>query len=155
MWPLLVQHGQRGREVSTILGIDPGKHTGVAIFIGGKLTELRTTDPQGVAALLDEIQPERVVFEDSRLTRSTWARGVSPAAMRKIARNVGQIDAWCTQLVELCAARGIVAHGISPKGKGAKVSAVQFMKLTGYTGRSNQHQRDAAMVAWPVRGARP
>ena len=140
--------------MTTIIGIDPGKHTGVAIFTGGRLTELRTTDPQGVAALLDEIQPERVVFEDSRLTRATWARGVSPAAMRKIARNVGQIDAWCTQLVDLCAARGIVAHGISPKGKGSKVTAVQFAKLTGYTGRTNAHQRDAAMVAWPVRGAR-
>ena len=140
--------------MTTIIGIDPGKHTGVAIFTGGRLTELRTTDPQGVAALLDEIQPERVVFEDSRLTRATWARGVSPAAMRKIARNVGQIDAWCTQLVDLCAARGIVAHGISPNGKGAKVTAVQFAKLTGYTGRTNAHQRDAAMVAWPVRGAR-
>jgi hypothetical protein len=140
--------------MTTILGIDPGKHTGVAVFHKGQLTELRTTDPSGVAALLDEIQPERVVFEDSRLTRATWGRGVSPAALRKIARNVGQIDAWCTQLVDLCAARGIVAHGISPKGKGAKVSAVEFMKLTGFAGRSNQHQRDAAMVAWPVRGAR-
>jgi hypothetical protein len=140
--------------MTTIIGIDPGKHTGVAIFIKGKLTALRTTDPQGVAALLDEIQPERVVFEDSRLTRATWVRGVSPAALRKIARNVGQIDAWCTQLVDLCAARGIVAHGISPKGKGAKLNAEQFKKLTGWTGRSNQHERDAAMVAWPVRGAR-
>ena len=140
--------------MTTIIGIDPGKHTGVAIFTAGRLTELRTTDPQGVAALLDEIQPERVVFEDSRLTRATWARGVSPAAMRKIARNVGQIDAWCTQLVDLCAARGIVAHGISPKGKGAKVGPVQFNKQTGWVGRSNQHTRDAAMVAWPVRGAR-
>jgi hypothetical protein len=138
----------------TVLGIDPGKHTGVAIFRNGALTELRATDPNGVAALLDEIQPDRVVFEDSRLTRATWSRGVSPAAMRKIARNVGQIDAWCSQLVDLCAVRGIVAHGISPKNKGAKLSAVQFMKLTGYAGRTNQHQRDAAMVAWPYRGAR-
>lgn len=140
--------------MTTIIGIDPGKFTGVAIFIGGRLTELRTTDPNGVAALLDEIQPERVVFEDSRLTRATWGRGVSPAAMRKIARSVGQIDAWCSQLVDLCAVRGIVAHGISPKGKGAKLDAARFMRLTGYAGRTNQHERDAAMVAWPYRGAR-
>lgn len=138
----------------TIIGLDPGKFTGVAIFTNGALTELRTTTPHGVAALLDEIQPDRVVFEDSRLTRATWSRGVSPAAIRKIARNVGQIDAWCSQLVELCAARGIVAHGISPKGKGAKLNAAQFMKLTGYAGRSNEHERDSAMVAYPYRKAR-
>jgi hypothetical protein len=140
--------------MSTIIGIDPGAKTGVAIFVKGKLTELRTTTPNGVAALLDEIQPERVVFEDSRLTSPTWARGVSPAAMRKIARNVGQVDAWCSQLVDLCAARGIFAHGISPRSKGAKLTAVRFEALTGYAGRSNQHQRDAAHVAWPYRGAR-
>lgn len=138
----------------TIIGIDPGKFTGVAIFTKGALTELRTTDPSGVAALLDEIQPERVVFEDSRLTRATWSRGVSPAAMRKIARNVGQIDAWCSQLVDLCAARGIVAHGISPKNKGAKLNAARFKLLTGWVGSSNEHQRDAAHVAWKYRGAR-
>lgn len=137
-----------------ILGIDPGKNTGVAVFAGGKLFGLYTTDPNGVAAMLDRYNPERVVFEDSRLTRATWGRGVSPAALRKIARNVGQIDAWCTQLVDLCAARGIVAHGISPKGKGAKLDAAKFKALTGFDGRSNQHERDAAVVAWPYRGAK-
>lgn len=140
--------------MTIIIGIDPGKHTGVAIFTAGRLTELRTTDPQGVAALLDEIQPERVVFEDSRLTRATWARGVSPAAMRKIARNVGQIDAWCTLITAVCADLGIAAHGISPVGKGGKLNAAEFERLTGWTGRSNPHERDAAVVAWKYRGAR-
>jgi hypothetical protein len=139
--------------MSRIVGIDPGQKTGVAIFIRGALTEVRTTTPNGVAALLDEIQPERVVFEDSRLTKATWGRDVSPAALRKIARNVGQIDAWCSQLVDLCAARGIVAHGISPKGKGAKLNAERFKAVTGWVGRSNAHERDAAMVAWAYRRA--
>jgi hypothetical protein len=138
----------------TLMGIDPGRKTGVAVFAGGKLFGLYTTDPNGVAAMLDRYNPERVIFEDSRLTRSTWARGVSPAAMRKIARNVGQVDAWCSQLVDLCAARGIVAHGISPKGKGAKLTAEQFAKATGWTSRCNQHERDACMVAYPYRRAK-
>jgi hypothetical protein len=140
--------------MSIVMGIDPGKNTGVAVFAGGRLYGLFTTDPNGVAAMLDRYNPERVVFEDSRLTRATWARGVSPAALRKIARNVGQIDAWCSQLVELCAARAIVAHGISPKGKGAKLNAAQFAALTGWTSRSNEHERDACVVAWPYRGAK-
>jgi hypothetical protein len=138
----------------TLMGIDPGRKTGVAVFAGGKLFGLYTTDPNGVAAMLDRYNPERVIFEDSRLTRPTWARSVSPAAMRKIARNVGQVDAWCSQLVDLCAARGIVAHGISPKGKGAKLNAEQFAKATGWTSRCNSHERDACMVAWPYRRAK-
>jgi hypothetical protein len=138
----------------TLMGIDPGRKTGVAVFAGGKLFGLYTTDPNGVAAMLDRYNPERVIFEDSRLTRPTWARSVSPAAMRKIARNVGQVDAWCSQLVDLCAARGIVAHGISPRGKGAKLNAEQFAKATGWTSRCNSHERDACMVAWPYRRAK-
>lgn len=137
----------------TLMGIDPGRKTGVAVFAGGKLFGLYTTDPNGVAAMLDRYNPDRVIFEDSRLTRPTWARSVSPAAMRKIARNVGQVDAWCSQLVDLCAARGIVAHGISPKGKGAKLNAERFAKATGWTSRCNSHERDACMVAWPYRRA--
>jgi hypothetical protein len=140
--------------MTTIIGIDPGKHTGIAVFAGGRLFGLYTTDPNGVAAMLDRYNPGRVVFEDSRLIRATWGRGVSPAALRKIARNVGQIDAWCSQLVELCAARDIVAHGISPKGKGAKLNAAQFKALTGFDGRSNEHERDACVVAWPYRRAK-
>lgn len=139
--------------MNIILGVDPGQHTGVAVFQNGVLTYLRTITPADVDALLEELEPQRVVFEDSRLIRPTWGRGVSPAAMRKISRNVGQIDAWCAQLVELCMRRGVAAHGISPKGKGAKLNAKQFAQVTGWTARSNAHERDAAMVAWPFRSA--
>ena len=48
----------------------------------------------------------------------------------------------------------IQAHGISPKGKGAKVNAERFEQVTGWTGASNEHTRDAAMVAYPYRNAK-
>lgn len=136
----------------TIIGIDPGAKTGVAIFNKGLLTELRTTTPSGVAALLDEIQPERVVFEDSRLTSPVWSRGTTAAARIKIARNVGQVDAICGLICEACGRIGIEALGISPKNKGAKLDAERFSQVTGWATRSNQHERDAAMVAWMYRG---
>jgi hypothetical protein len=40
----------------------------------------------------------------------------------------------------------ISAHGISPKHKGRKLDAETFNKLTGWQKKSNQHERDAAMV---------
>lgn len=139
--------------MTTILGIDPGSHTGVAIFRAGQLCELRTIEPHQIDALLSELKPARVVFEDSRLQSHTWSKAPSRAAAAKMARNVGEIDAWCRLITAICARLGIAAHGISPLAKGAKVKAEQFAALTGWAGSSNEHTRDAAMVAWRYRRA--
>lgn len=137
--------------MSLILGMDPGANTGVARYENGKLVALRTIAPQDIAAVLEEIRPARVVFEDSRLQTHTWTKAASRAAAAKMARNVGQVDAWCVLITAICERLGIACHGISPAAKGAKVDAARFAALTGWEGSSNEHTRDAAMVAWPYR----
>lgn len=139
--------------MSIIMGIDPGANTGIAIYRAGVLAELQTIEPHQLAETIAVIYPARVVFEDSRLQTHTWKRGVNNAAQLKIARDVGQIDAWCRLIVSTCERLKIPAHGISPKHKGAKLDARQFTALTGWAGRSNEHSRDAACVAWQFRGA--
>ena len=134
-----------------IIGIDPGAHTGIAIYHGGKLQALHTIEPHRVAEFLTGAN--RVVFEDSRLTSFMFTTVKSRAAALKMARNVGEVDAWCKLIVALCADLGIPAYGISPKGKGAKVKAPAFEVLTGWAASSNEHTRDAAMIAWPYRTA--
>lgn len=136
-----------------ILGIDPGLKTGVAHFDGGKLVRLETIHPADIPQLLQQHRPARVVFEDSRLQSHVWKRGTGVAAAAKIARNVGEVDAWCRLIVATCERLGIAAHGISPQGKGAKLDAAQFEHLTGWSQRSNQHERDSALVAWTFRRA--
>ena len=114
-----------------------------------------TVEPVHIARLLDGHQPERVIYEDSRLQSHVWAGAAkSKAAAVKIGRNVGEVDAWCKLIVAVCAQLDIPAHGISPKGKGAKVGAADFERITGWTDSSNEHTRDAAMVAWPYRGGK-
>lgn len=137
--------------MSTILGIDPGAHTGVARIEGGQLVSLQTIAPHEIERTLREAAPDRVIFEDSRLQSHIWTRGKSVAATAKMARNVGQIDAWCRLITAVCGELGIPAHGISPKSKGAKTKEAAFVEATGWQGRSNEHTRDAAMVAWPYR----
>lgn len=137
-----------------ILGIDPGANTGMATYIGGKLAHLDTIAPVDIAARIELARPARVVFEDSRLESFTWTTVKSRAAALKMARNVGEVDAWCKLIVAVCAKFDIPAHGISPTRKGAKLDAPRFAALTGWTGPSNEHTRDAAMVAWPYRSAR-
>ncbi len=139
--------------MTTILGIDPGVNTGVAIFKAGSLHALLTIEPHMLPALIDMHKPGRVVFEDSRLQTHVWTRGRTMAANCKMARNVGEIDAWCRLITAVCGELKIAAHGISPEQKGAKLNSMQFRQQTGWEGKSNQHERDAAMVAWPYRRA--
>lgn len=134
-----------------LIGIDPGQSTGIAIYEAGQLVELLTLQPHRVAQALQGA--DKVVFEDSRLQSHTWTRGKSIAATAKMARNVGQIDAWCSYIQAVCLDYGIDSHGVSPAGKGAKLDASRFQVVTGWTGASNQHTRDAAMVAFPYRRA--
>ena len=140
--------------MSTVIGIDPGASTGIAIFHNGALVKLITIAPWEIQEELATYGADRVVFEDSRLTSPVWSRKTNAAARMKIARNVGQVDAWCSLITAVCGNMGIPAHGISPKGKGAKLDADQFSARTGWVGRCNHHERDSAMVAWPYRGAK-
>lgn len=137
-----------------ILGIDPGADTGVAVFEDGALSRLITIEPMHIGRLLDGHNPERVIFEDIRLQSHVWVKAKTRAAAVKIGRNIGEVDAWCKLIVAECSERGIPAHGISPKVKGAKIEKQdEFNRITGWTGKSNQHERDAAMCALPYRGA--
>lgn len=135
-----------------LIGLDPGANTGVAIFRDGRLVDLHTIEPWDVPRLLAGHLPKRVVFEDSRLQSHTWTKVSNRAAAMKMARNVGQVDAWCNLITATCERLGIAAHGISPAGKGGKIKAEEFAAITGWASPSNEHQRDAAMVAWRYRG---
>ena len=139
--------------MSIILGIDPGVNTGIAIFKRGALYTLVTIAPHQIGSFITDSAPSRVIFEDSRLTSFMFNQVKSRPAALKMARNVGEIDAWCRVITSVCADLRIPAHGISPAGKGAKVKAPEFARITGWLAKSNEHERDAAMVAFKYRGA--
>lgn len=136
-----------------IMGIDPGAHTGIATYQKGELVALQTIEPHQIGAYLLEAKPSRVIFEDSRLISFMFTQVKSRAAALKMARNVGEIDGWCRVITAVCGELGIACHGISPKAKGAKVGAAEFARVTGWLASSNEHTRDAAMVAFPYRRA--
>lgn len=136
-----------------LIGIDPGKQTGIAVYHGGVLVQLRTVSPSEVAEVLSASGPTRVIMEDSRLQSAVFNRPVSQRAMLKIARNVGEVDQICRRIEAVCETAGIELVRVSPQRKGAKLNAARFKEITGWAGRSNQHERDAAMCAHPYRRA--
>ena len=138
-----------------ILGIDPGASTGLALFSDGRIFSLETIEPWDIERAIRAHNPWRVIFEDSRLQTHAWnARSKSTfGEALATARSLGQVDALCSLICELCGDIGMPAHGISPAAKGKKLKAAAFAQITGWTRRSNQHERDAAMCAWPFRRA--
>ena len=157
-------HAKRWRVVWSdggcmlILGLDPGASTGLAVFVGGELQTLQTISPLEIERKLRDYgkhKPARVIFEDSRLQSRAWtarSKGNHGTALAT-ARSLGQVDAWCSLITALCAELEIPALGISPAQKGSKLDAKVFAAVAGWRRRTNQHERDAAMVAWPYRGA--
>lgn len=124
------------------MGIDPGEHTGVALYEAGQLKALSEVAPEDIQQTLADHahMVALVVFEDSRLESAVWTSvGTLPVRLN-MARKVGQIDGFCKIIERTCQKLGIPCHGISPKDKsgsktGGKVDALDF-------------KRDAAMVAW-------
>ena len=136
-----------------VIGIDPGLNTGIAIYEDGKLTELLTIEPINLADIFSHYsgEPLFVVFEDSRLQSHIWIPSQSKGVAANIARKVGMVDAWCYMIERLCESYDIAYMRVSPKAKGEKLNAEDFKRITGWKGKSNQHERDAAMVAWQFR----
>lgn len=148
-WLMLTCHSDPGM---VIFGVDPGLSTGLARYEAGRLVVLVTLHPSDLLREILSARPGLVVFEDSRMTPHTWTRpGTSARAQVKIARNVGQIDAWCKQIEDLCTRSSIAFIPRSPRDKGSKVDADTFNRLVGWNKNSNEHERDAALVAWPFR----
>ena len=136
-----------------VIGIDPGVNMGVAIYEDGELIDLLTVEPLGLVDIINAYaaHPLFIAFEDSRLQSHVWLPSQSKGVAANISRKVGMVDAWCYMIERLCKYYDVAYMRISPKAKGEKLNAEDFKHITGWTGKSNQHERDAAMVAWQFR----
>ena len=152
--------------MSVVIGIDPGATTGVAVFKDGTLTILdslkRLSFITQLEILFDDYKAEgkNVIMEDSRMdpfwvdNKSQRVRTALPVMIRA-ARNLGQVDCMCNLIHELCDEWGVPIICVSPKQKGAKITSHEaFVQMSGWDGRSNQHERDAWLVAHRYRHIR-
>lgn len=131
-----------------LLGIDPGANTGLALYRDGKLVALRTVEPLMLIETIKAVCPDAIAIEDSRLQGAIWHSG---RGQSKIARDVGRIDGWCDLIEATAKWLGCQFIPVSPKGKGGKADAATFKLVTGWTGQTNSHERDAAMIGWPMK----
>lgn len=125
--------------------IDPGKRTGVAVFVGGNLTTLRTFDWNKELFELMEFIKSFAFDEGARFLIEVPKRG-APGYKR---RGVAMVTQKAQTLVALATGFGADVSTVEPNYKFTKVTPAQFSTyFPGWDGRSSSHARDAAMIGW-------
>lgn len=128
-----------------IVGVDPGKHTGLVAVQDGKLVRAATVGAHQAWAmcLMWAADPgiSLIVLEDARL------RGGSKAA----AQGAGSVKRDCTLWLEWAAMHAVPIRSVRPDPRATKWPADRFARLTGWTGRTSSHARDAALLVWGLR----
>ena len=137
------------------IGIDPGTHTGVAVWDTGegKFLSLETLPIHRALEKVKEMthpfwhmdklyhEDIQVVFEDAR-QRTWYGKGDTNAKLQ----GAGSVKRDCSIWEDFCKDYGI-PYWAKPPVKGAtKVSADYFKMVSHWTGRTSEHSRDAAML---------
>jgi len=138
------------------VGIDPDlKASGVAVVIGGKLVSINNIRFPDLIEFLTGVGDKAdmlVKLENPEANKGLFAAhsNKNKAVSIRVATNVGQVMAVARLLHEMLVHHGYAVKLVSPlKGaaKKCKDDAEYFKKITGWQGRSNADQRDAAMIA--------
>lgn len=128
-----------------IIGIDPGVNTGLAINDNGIYTLFTCGIIEAMAhiRMVISMEPQSEIFvrfEDAR--KRNWFGN----AGREQLQGAGSIKRDSAIWQEFCELYHLQYEAVSPQAKGRKLTAAQFEKYTGITGRHSQHARDAAML---------
>ena len=133
------------------IGIDTGTNTGFALWDAEERRLLEVTCLPLHAALLRVYAFEGrtdvcVCFEDARLRK--WYGTRTEKEDRDKLQGAGSVKRDCAIWEEALTDWGIEWHAVAPKNNYTKMTADAFRRLTGWTERTNEHGRDAAMLVW-------
>jgi hypothetical protein len=134
-----------------VIGLDPGKQTGYALYDlgqdGGKLIDLQTLTFWEAYARVLSLGPEmiRAVMIEAPKNKHVFHQpGANAAANQRMGVHVGSVLREAELLADGLEAWGIPVKRLEPVGK---KDAAAFKKAFPYwTGRTNQHVRDAAFM---------
>lgn len=146
------QNRTRGdASVKVLVGIDTGVNTGFAVATeqgnGGELIQvISLTITQAMARVTElcELYGKSQVYlyiEDPR--QRTWFTGG-----REKAQGVGSVKRDAQIWEDWCKENQINYKMIHPKNNCTKYKSETFKRVTGWTGRTNEHARDAAMLVF-------
>lgn len=129
------------------IGIDPGKHTGLAVWDASKKAFLDVQTlliHQAMDTILFHHRKGDgifVFFEDARLRR--WYTGD-----REKLQGAGSVKRDCTIWEDFLQDYGIQYRAVAPHRGQTKLTEDYFKALTGWGRRTSNHARDAAMLVF-------
>ena len=135
------------------IGIDPDSDApGIAKMIDGKLIELSREPFLDVLELIKSNPSAIYSVENVEILKPTFYRSkCNPKQMLKIAQNVGMVKMAGRIITKTLDANNCTYELIIPlKGyiKKAKKDAKFFNEITGWTKKSNEDARDAALLLY-------
>lgn len=130
------------------IGIDPGTHTGVAVWDTGegRFRSLETLWIHDALFYVKRLSEEyrghiQVVFEDAR-QRKWYGKGNTNAKLQ----GAGSVKRDCSIWEDFCKDYGIPFRAIPPVKGATKITPEYFKLISHYQGRTSEHSRDAAML---------
>lgn len=128
------------------IGIDPGTHTGFAVWDGSRFIELMTIPIHTAMWKVwdyDNRHPNEVevVFEDAR-QRTWFGEGNTNAKLQ----GAGSVKRDCSIWEDFCTDYEIPFRAVPPVKGATKVSPEYFKMIANWTARTSQHSRDAGML---------
>lgn len=138
--------------MAIFIGIDPGTKTGLAVWntTGEKFTKIVTTsivDAMQIVRRYASLVDTRLVMEDAR-QRKWLPRERSNSEYRGKLMGAGSIKRDCEIWQEFADFYQIPLTLVPPRKGLTKWDAQTFARLTGWTGRTSNHARDAALLVW-------
>lgn len=137
------------------IGIDPGTHTGVAVW---SKTERRLwmVDTMTITQAMKTVEDyvcnfdsegnklyEVVVYIEDARKRSWFG-----SSNREKLQGAGSVKRDCAIWETFCDELGLECCKIAPKHNTTKLTASQFKVLTSWQGRTSEHGRDAACLVF-------
>ena len=136
------------------IGLDPGTHTGLAVWDGDRFTIIETLPIHAALLRVKELFDRysfngngvTVYFEDAR--QRTWFPKMTAAKDRARLQGAGSVKRDSTIWEDALTDWGIPFVAVAPKNNMTKITPQFFRVMTGWQGRTSEHGRDAAMLVF-------
>ena len=136
------------------IGLDPGTHTGLAVWDGDRFTIIETLPIHAALLRVKELFDRysfngngvKVYFEDAR--QRTWFPKMTAAKDRARLQGAGSVKRDSTIWEDALTDWGIPFVAVAPKNNMTKITPQFFRVMTGWQGRTSEHGRDAAMLVF-------
>lgn len=134
------------------IGIDTGTDTGFAVWNGSAFTEIRTMKIHAALKRVAELAEENpgevcVIIEDAN-QRKWLPREKSASEYRGKLMGAGSVKRDSTIWKDFCRDLGIKFSAVPPRSGMTKWDQGYWERVTGWTGRTSEHARDAALLVF-------